>query len=96
LKTLHLRPKAVEDLDGIWLYIARDNPAAADSFIDQLTERFDALCQNPLLGPACPELTQDLRRFPVFNYVIFYSVEDDALIIERVLHGARDTEGLFG
>jgi toxin ParE1/3/4 len=86
---------AVGDLDGIWLYIARDNAPAADSLIDQLTERFESLRRSPFFGPACPEPAPNLRRFPVFNYVIFYSVEDDTAIIERVLHGARDIEGLF-
>ncbi len=36
MKSLRVLPKAVEDLDGIWLHIAEDDMAAADAFIDHL------------------------------------------------------------
>jgi toxin ParE1/3/4 len=88
-------PKAVADLDDIWLNIARDNLPAADAFIDHLTERFEVLCQSPFIGAACPELAPDLRRLPTRGYVIFYSVRGKLLVVERVLHGARDIEALF-
>ncbi len=29
-------PEAVEDLENIWLYIARDSPDRADNFLDKL------------------------------------------------------------
>ena len=32
---LILSPQAEEDLDGIWLYIAKDHPVNADRFIDK-------------------------------------------------------------
>ena len=88
-------PQANVDLEEFWLYIAQDDPNAADNFIDGLTERFEALCHSPSMGAACPELAENLRRFPIRGYVIFYSVRGDVLVIERVLHGARDIEALF-
>jgi toxin ParE1/3/4 len=95
VKSLRLSPKAVDDLDGIWLHIARDNMAAADAVIDHLTDRFRTLCATPLMGPACPELVPGLRRLPTWNYVIFYSVRDELLVVERVLHAARDLPDLL-
>ncbi len=96
MKTLRLLPKAVQDLDGIWLHIAKDNIAAADTLIDDLTECFHALCKAPNIGAACPQPAPGLRRFSSRGYVIFFSVHADRLIIERVLHGARDIDALFG
>jgi len=83
VKALRLRPKAADDLETIWLHIARDDPLAADAFVDHLTELFELLRASPLIWAACP----DLRRFPTQDY--FYSVHEESLVIERILHGAR-------
>ena len=47
-------PDAIADLDGIWDYIARDNPAAADRMLDELNERFVLLSKNPEIGELQP------------------------------------------
>ena len=95
MKALRLRPLAEADLDDIWLRIAGDDPAAADATIDHFTEIFDLLRRQPGMGASTPDLGEGLRRFPVGNTLIFYTRETDALVIERVLHGARDIEALF-
>ena len=41
---------ARRDLDGIWDYIAQDNPDAADDFIDRLTARCESYARQPQLG----------------------------------------------
>jgi toxin ParE1/3/4 len=48
--------EAIEDLDGIWDYIARDNPVAADRMLDELNERFVLLSKNPEMGELQPFL----------------------------------------
>jgi toxin ParE1/3/4 len=63
-------PQADRDLDLIWDYIAADNLGAADRQIDRIGEVFEMLVQNPLAGRERVELRQDLRSFPVGNYVI--------------------------
>lgn len=90
-----LTPEAREDLDEIWLYIAADNPNAADGFLDTLYERFVLLAGQPLLGRARPELALHLRSFAVGNYVIFYRPMADGVEIARVLRGSRDIDALF-
>lgn len=96
MKRLRVRPRAAADLDGIWLHIAREDIAAADLLIDHFTEIFRLLVRNPHMGAATPELADGLRRFPVRDYVVFYTVGTRAVVVERVLHGARDIETLFG
>jgi toxin ParE1/3/4 len=55
-------PDAIADLDGIWDYIARDNPAAADRVLDQLNERFVLLADNPEIGELQPMLADGAYR----------------------------------
>jgi len=89
-------PMAVEDLDGILEYIARDNPAAAVRFAETLKEKCNTLARFPLLGASRDQLAERLRVFSVGNYAIYYRPEGESLRIERVLHGARDADTLFG
>ena len=89
-------PMAVEDLDGILEYIARDNPPAAIRFVETLKEKCHTLARFPLLGASRDQLVEGLRVFSVGNYAIYYRPEADTARIERVLHGARDADALFG
>jgi toxin ParE1/3/4 len=90
-----LTEQARQDLDDIWLYIAEDDPATADHFLDSLYEKFVLLAEQPLLGRLRPELAPNLRSFPVGNYVIFYRPTQDGIEVARVLHGARDIDAMF-
>jgi len=62
---------ARSDLEGIWFYIAQDDPAAADKFIQAVVSRFPKLAGMPGLGRRRHELSPRLRSFPVGRYVIF-------------------------
>lgn len=55
----------------------------------------DRLAMFPHLGPARPDLTPDLRLWPVGDYLIFYRIEPERLVIVRILHGARDLPAQF-
>ena len=83
------------DLEGIWFYIAQDDPAAADKFIQAVVSRFSKLAALPELGRRREELSPRLRSFPVGRYVIFYRPMENGIEIARVLHGARDLPPLF-
>jgi len=93
---LRVRPQALSDLDAIWLAIAEDDMRAADALIDHFTDLFGLLCGAPHMGTATPELGEGLRRFPTRGYLIFYTIAGQDLVVERVLHGARDIEALLG
>jgi toxin ParE1/3/4 len=95
VKHFRLSSQAQIDLDEIWLFIAEDDPDAADRFHDQLLSKFFTLAGQPLMGRARDELRENMRGFPVGNYVIFYRDTSEYLEIVRVLHGARDIENLF-
>jgi len=88
-------PLAEADLDEIWLFIAADSIDRADKFIDALTERFVTISRMPRAGRSRSQIAEGLRSFSFRNYIIFYSLTDDGVVIERVLHGSRDIEAVF-
>jgi toxin ParE1/3/4 len=96
----HVRsPQADSDLDSIWYYVASESGSveAADRLVDSITERFLLLAHYPNIGRRRDEdLRAGLRTFPVGEYIVIYRVQDEDVLILRVLHGSRDTEALFG
>ena len=88
-------PSAELDLAEIGLRIARVNPRVADRFIDSIVSRFSLLAENPMMGRSRPELGEDLRSFPVGDYLIIYTPIPSGVEIVRVVRGARDIEQLW-
>jgi len=86
----HRSSRAEIDLIEVWGYIAKDDPLAADRQLDRIDAACDMLAENPQAGPRREDLARGLRFYPVGNYLIFYTVADDGIIVVRVLHGARD------
>lgn len=92
-------PRAVADLDDIWIYVARESGSIdlANHFVDSITEHFYALARFPYLGRMREEdLGPGHRSLAVGEYVIVYRVEGEDAFILRVVHGKRYFEGLFG
>ena len=94
-KPVVFRPAAERDLDEIWLYIAFDNPAAADAVVDQIQKRTQQLSAFPQTGRLRPEIAEDARSVPVGTYLILYRESENFIDIVRVVHGARDLTALF-
>ncbi|MGC9195681.1 MAG: type II toxin-antitoxin system RelE/ParE family toxin [Syntrophobacteraceae bacterium] len=88
-------PLAENDLEDIADFIARDNPARAASFIDEIRKRCTNITLMPLAAPLHPELGKDIRMVVFDRYLIFYTVEANNVRIERILHGARNLPYLF-
>jgi addiction module RelE/StbE family toxin len=83
--------RAQADLLEAWLFIAEDNPAAADKVLDTLEKEAKLLLVQPLMGRARPELGSAVRSWPSATpYVVFYEVDESELTVLRVLHHARD------
>ena len=95
MSTVFRSPQAELDLIEIWLYIAADNPNAADELLDEVDRKCTMLADSPKIGRHRQELGSELRSFPVGNYLIVYRAVADGIEVARVLHGARDLEALF-
>ena len=87
--------QADEDLMDIWVYIAQDNPKAADKLSDEIERKFILLAGQPYLGPARPDIAPELRYFPVGSYLILYREITDGIEVVRVIHGARRLNSLL-
>ena len=84
-----------DDLEEIGLYIARDNPDRANTFIDEIVATYDRISGQPRMGRERPELAANLRSHPHGRYFIFCRIVDAGIEIVRVLHGSRDLPSLF-
>ena len=87
--------EAEADLEEIGDYIAQDNPHRADTFVEEIRARFEAICGNPLAYAARPEIDAGVRACVHGQYVIFYYVTGTTIEIARVLHAARNIARLF-
>jgi toxin ParE1/3/4 len=86
-----LSPAAIDDLFQIWRYIADDNEAAADSWIERLYDEFEALTSRPQMGHTRRDLTSNNVLFwPVARYLVIYRVQLSQVEIVAVTHGSRD------
>jgi toxin ParE1/3/4 len=95
--TYRLAPRARDDLDDIWDYVAREarDDGPADRLIDAITERLWLLAEHPRIGRARDDLGVGARIFPVGNYVIVYDVNGNDISVLRIVHGRRDLGSLF-
>ena len=87
--------RAEQDLEDIWLFVAQDDPAAADRWLDTLENKIRLLAENPLMGPARPDIARELRYHPVGNYLLLYRIVAGGIELVRVVHGARDLLNLL-
>jgi len=81
---------ALEDLEEIRVWVARDRPVAARRLAARIRERVEALAAFPTSGRVVPELGGDrYREVVVRPYRVVYEVLDDAVIVIRVWHARR-------
>lgn len=81
---------ARHDLRGIWAYIARDNPIAADRVDDELVAAGGSLSEMPRRGR--PGRRTGTRELIVTGrpYIIVYTLRGETVAILRVVHMAQD------
>ena len=86
-----LSPDALQDLQDIWDFIARDSENAADQLEDAFFNAFEKLARRPGMGHTRTDLTdRDVRFWPAGSYLIVYRKCPQELQVLAVLHGARD------
>ena len=82
--------RALDDLAAIGDFIAQDNPARARSFLRKLVARCRRIADQPRAAPLRPEIGPDVRVVIAGAYLILYTQEPDgAVLVERIVHGAR-------
>jgi toxin ParE1/3/4 len=88
--------QAESDLDDLWLWLAQNaSIAAAERMTARIEAGEDRLGDHPEIGQARPDLAPGMRHWPVPPFLILYRIDDAALTVVRVVHGARDLPSLF-
>lgn len=87
--------EALEDINSICEYIARQNAKAASRIFDAIRERCKTVASFPNIGKSYSWLAPNLRGFVVENYIIFYYPRKDGIDVVKVVSGYRDLESLF-
>jgi len=88
------RSRFLDDYREVVLGLGEANALTADRFCDAVEAALNVLAVHPQIGPKAgfpkaPEVRfWPLRRFP--NYLIFYRVNFNSVILLRLLHGARN------
>jgi plasmid stabilization system protein ParE len=87
---LRLSPCVPGDLEEIAEYIAQDSPRHAARMLRLLRARMKEIAKQPKIYRLRPELGAEARLATAGNYVILFRIRQNAVRIERVVHGSRD------
>ena len=83
-------PQALDDLEAICLFIARDAPRIGAMFAHRAFRATDRLVDYPRSGGIVPELDiANIRQIILGNYRLIYRIREDQVEILTVHHGAR-------
>jgi toxin ParE1/3/4 len=87
---VRLTHDALDDIDSIWLYIARDSERAADKFIAGVQDCLKQLARFPRLGRSRDELLPGVRSLVYYHHLIFYTIDGQTITVLRIVSGFRD------
>lgn len=79
---------AAGNLDQVEEYIARDNPPAAVATVRKIIEAAQMLADYPTIGKRGRERGTRELVVAALPYIIIYVVQQEELVIIRVLHSA--------
>lgn len=83
---------AQRDIESIYDYIRRDNPKAAQQWLEELDRQISALEQSPArcpIIPEAPELGREYRHLLYGSYRTIFRIAGSRVLVVRVIHGAR-------
>ena len=93
--TVQITDKALADMEEIYTYIA-EQLLAPENAIEQYNRIAEAI-QNLNVFPervrimeSEPEYAMGLRQLPIDNFLVFYVIEDNRVVVTRVLYSASD------
>lgn len=95
--TVQIADKALADMEEIYNYIAIQLQAPANAMgqynrIAEAVEGLGVFPERVKLMDSEPERMIGLRQLTVDNYSVFYVIEDEKVIVTRVLYSASNIE----
>ncbi len=87
--------EALDDIDAIAQFIARDSPHHARRVVGAMFELSDAIGEQPMIGRIVPELQRPkLRERFLYSYRVLYDIGSERIAIVAVIHGRRSLESI--
>jgi toxin ParE1/3/4 len=87
--------EAIEDIDAIARFIARDSPYHAQRVVEAVFELGEVIAAHPLAGRVVPELGDaQLRERFLYSYRVIYEVHAERIDVLALLHGRRLLESI--
>jgi addiction module RelE/StbE family toxin len=92
---VQITDKALEDMEEIYTYIAEQLQAPESAIgqynrIAEAIQKLNVFPERVRIMESEPEHSMGLRQLPIDNFSAFYMVEDDKVIVTRVLYSASD------
>ncbi len=88
-----LTDEAEVDLERIGDAIAGESPRRAVTFVAEIREKCESLAATPKLFPVIRRYSRvAIRRRVHGNYLIFYRIARNVVVVLRILHGAMNYE----
>lgn len=92
---VQITDKALADMEEIYDYITEklQSPENAIEQYNRIAEAIEGLCIFPervRIMESEPEQEIGLRQFPTDNFSVFYVIQEDRVIVTRVLYSASD------
>ena len=86
--------EAVKDLEEIWSYTKQKwSLEQADRYYNLLIDEIEFISSNPLLGRSIDYIKEGYRSTKVKSHVVsFKQLENDLILIVRILHQSMDIE----
>ncbi len=82
--------KAIEDVDAIAAYIARDSSSYAAAVVRKILDTTRQLQQDPLAGSSIAESADsNLREELAYTYRIIYRIQAETVIVAAIVHSKR-------
>lgn len=83
-------PQALDDIEAICEFIAKDAPRYAQIFVTQVFSSTERIKAFPMSGRIVPEVgQQNIREIILGNYRIIYRIQDQEIQVLTVYHSAR-------
>lgn len=88
-------PEAIEDLDAIAEYIARDSEYYARAVVTETLSASRSTGEFSLIGRIVPEIgDENIRERFIYSYRLIYRIEPKRILIVAVIHGKRLLESI--
>lgn len=93
--TVQITDKALADMEEIYIYIAEqllapENAIGQYNRIAEAIQNLNVFPERVRIMESEPEHAMGLRQLPIDNFSVFYVIEDNRVVVTRVLYSASD------